>query len=253
MGLIGPLHFSRSRREEAAALRAALARAVVPRGTGQVGARVRLLGRPGESEGCARVSEGWLAKKVVAWAYEPITDSRISPPMHTRVLMISARVARESAKMHLRNMGCAWSSSIVSTCFLSLCACVSEPHGSQPKIEVPRRTLALPPVRRPDAPRDVGRSEARTLLSTAHTLANLSPDLGFEWHQEAPRSGVGVLGLKVCDARSEKRRVARVGDSAHLFGSIELTFVHDRPVLVVGDVRRQNGAPQCTFLTSIEW
>lgn len=178
MGLIGPPHFSRSRREEAAALRAALARAVVPRGTGQVGARVRLLGRPGESEGCARVSEGWLAKKVVAWAYEPITDSRISPPMHTRVLMISARVARESAKMHLRNMGYAWSSSIVSTCFLSLCACVSEPHGSQPKIEVPRRTLALPPVRRPDAPRDVGRSEARTLLSTAHTLANLSPDLG---------------------------------------------------------------------------
>ena len=77
-----------------------------------MGARVRLLGRPGESEGCARVSEGWLAKKVVAWAYEPITDSRISPPMHTRVLMISARVARESAKMHLRNMGCAWSSSI---------------------------------------------------------------------------------------------------------------------------------------------
>ena len=196
------------------------------------GGRVRLLGRAGESEGCARVSEGWLAKKVVAWAYEPITDSRISPPMHTRVLMISARVARESAKMHLRNMGYAWSSSIVSTCFLSLCACVSEPHGSQPKIEVPRRTLALPPVRRPDAPRDVGRSEARTLLSTAHTLANLSPDLGFEWHQEAPRSGVGVLGLKVCDARSEKRRVARVGDSAHLFGSIELTFVHDRPVLV---------------------
>ena len=237
MGLIGPPHFSRSRREEAAALRAALARAVVPKGTGQVGGRVRLLGRPGESEGCARVSEGWLAKKVVAWAYEPITDSRISPPMHTRVLMISARVARESAKMHLRNMGCAWSSSIVSTCFLALCACVSEPHGSHPKIEVPRRTLALPPVRRPDAPRDVGRSEARTLLSTAHTLANLSPDLGFEWHQEAPRSGVGVLGLKVCDARSEKRRVARVGDSAHLFGSIELTFVHDRPVLVVGDVK----------------
>ena len=156
--------------------------------------------------------------------------------MHTRVLMISARVARESAKMHLRNMGCAWSSSIVSTCFLSLCACFSALHGSQPKIEVPRRTLALPPVRRPDAPRDVGRSEARTLLSTAHTLANLSPDLGFEWHQEAPRSGVGVLGLKVkvCDARSEKRRVARVGDSAHLFGSIERTFVHDRPVLVVG-------------------
>ena len=45
------------------------------------------------------------------------------------------------------------------------------------------------------------------------------------------------MGLKVCDARSEKRRVARVGDSAHLFGSIELTFVHDRPVLVVGDVK----------------
>ena len=150
----------------------------MPRGTGQVGARVRLLGRPGESEGCARVSEGWLAKKVVAWAYEPITDSRISPPMHTRVLMISARVARESAKMHLRNMGYAWSSSIVPTCFLALCACFSALHGSQPKIEVPRRTLALPPVRRPDAPRDVGRSEARTLLSTAHTLANLSPDLG---------------------------------------------------------------------------
>ena len=148
------------------------------------GGRVRLLGRAGESEGCARVSEGWLAKKVVAWAYEPITDSRISPPMHTRVLMISARVARESAKMHLRNMGYAWSSSIVSTCFLSLCACVSEPHGSQPKIEVPRRTLALPPVRRPDAPRDVGRSEARTLLSTAHTLANLSPNLAFEWHHD---------------------------------------------------------------------
>ena len=148
--------------------------------------------------------------------------------------MISARVARESAKMHLRNMGCAWSSSIVSTCFLALCACFSALHGSQPKIEVPRRTLALPPVRRPDAPRDVGRSEARTLLSTAHTLANLSPDLGFEWRREAPRSGVGVLGWKVCDARSEKRRVARVGDSAHLFGSIELTFVHDRPVLVVG-------------------
>ena len=42
------------------------------------------------------------------------------------------------------------------------------------------------------------------------------------------------MGWKVCDARSEKRRVARVGDSAHLFGSIELTFVHDRPVLVVG-------------------
>ena len=165
--------------------------------------------------------------------------------MHTRVLMISARVARESAKMHLRNMGYAWSSSIVSTCFLSLCACVSEPHGSQPKIEVPRRTLALPPVRRPDAPRDVGRSEARTLLSTAHTLANLSPDLGFEWHQEAPRSGVGVLGLKVkvCDARSEKRRVARVGDSAHLFGSIERIFVHDRPVLVVGDVKTVTVTP----------
>ena len=115
MGLIGPPHFSRSRREEEAALRAALARAVVPRGTGQVGGRVRLLGRPGESEGCARVSEGWLAKKVVAWAYEPITDSRISPPMHTRVLMISARVARESAKMHLRNMGCAWSSSMINS------------------------------------------------------------------------------------------------------------------------------------------
>ena len=139
--------------------------------------------------------------------------------------------------MHLRNMGYAWSSSIVSTCFLALCACFSALHGSQPKIEVPRRTLALPPVRRPDAPRDVGRSEARTLLSIAHTLANLSPDLGFEWHQEAPRSGVGVLGLKVCDARSEKRRVARVGDSAHLFGSIERTFVHDRPVLVAGDVK----------------
>ena len=180
-----------------------------------------------------------------------LTDSRISPPMHTKVLMISARVARECAKMHLRNMGCAWSSSIVSTCFLSLCACVSEPHGSQPKIEVPRRTLALPPVRRPDAPRDVGRSEARTLLSTAHTLANLSPNLVFEWHQQAPRSGVGVLGWKVCDARSEKRRVARVGDSAHLFGSIELTFVHDRPVLVVGDVRRQNGAPQWAILTRL--
>ena len=167
--------------------------------------------------------------------------------------MISARVARESAKMHLRNMGYAWSSSIVSTCFLALCACVSEPHGSQPKIEVPRRTLALPPVRRPDASRDVGRSEARTLLSTAHmyTLANLSPNLAFEWHQQAPRSGVGVLGWKVCDARSEKRRVARVGDSAHLFGSIELTFVHDRPVLVVGVVRRQNGPPQWAILTSI--
>ena len=92
---------------------------MVPRGTGQVGARVRLLGRPGESEGCARVSEGWLAKKVVAWAYEPITDSRISPPVHTADLITSARVARESAKMHLRNMGYAWSSSIVSTCFLS--------------------------------------------------------------------------------------------------------------------------------------
>ena len=137
-----------------------------------------------------------------------------------RHLMISARVVREHAKMHLRNMGCAWSSSIVSTCFLALCACVSEPHGSQPKIEVPRRTLALPPVRRPDAPRDVGRSEARTLLSTAHTLANLSPDLGssgtnrrrevgwgcwvgrFATHA-AKKEGLRVLGtVRICSGRS---------------------------------------------------
>ena len=132
--------------------------------------------------------------------------------------------------------------------FLALCAWDSEPNGSHPKIEVPRRTLALPPVRRPDAPRDVGRSEARTLLSTAHALANLEiTRLGFEWHQQAPRSGVGVLGWKVCDARSEKRRVARVGDSAHLFGSIELTFVHDRPVLVVGSLDVKMVPPSASF------
>ena len=159
--------------------------------------------------------------------------------MHTRVLMISARVARESAKMHLRNMGYAWSSSIVSTCFLSLCACVSEPHGSHPKIEVPRRTLALPPVRRPDAPRDVGRSEARTLLSTAHTLANLSPDLGSSGTNRRREVGRGcwVGRGRFATQAAKKTRVARVEAQCAPFRVDRAHFVHDRPVFVVGDVK----------------
>ena len=81
-------------------------------------------------------------------------------------LIISARVARKHAKMHPGaqhgvcvvvinsvNMNIFW------LCARQWCAWHPKPHGSHPKIEVPRHTLALPPVPRPDAPHDVGRSE----------------------------------------------------------------------------------------------
>ena len=57
------------------------------------------------------------------------------------------------------------------------------------------------------------------------------------WGPEAPKRGEGVVGWKVCDAASEKRRGVRAGESAHLFGSIERTFVHDRPDFTDGDVK----------------
>ena len=172
MGLIGPPNFPSVRSEEAAALRAALARAVVPRGTGRVGGRVCLLGRAGESEGRAGVSEGLLARFVVAWAYKPITDSKTSPPERASVYVISARGARAGAKMYLRNMGSAWPSSIMPTCFLGSSAAFSISQFLSPKSEVFRRPLAAPPVSRPDAPHDVGGSEARRRHSTARARAN---------------------------------------------------------------------------------
>ena len=153
--------------------------------------------------------------------------------------------------MHLRNMGCAWSSSIVSTCFLSLCACVSEPHGSQPKIEVPRRTLALPPVRRPDAPRDVGRSEARTLLSTAHTLANLSPDLGSSGTNRRREVGWGCWVGRFA-THAAKKEGLRVWGPVRTFSgrSRSLSCTIDRCGSWV-TLRRKIGAPQWAILTSI--
>ena len=75
--------------------------------------------------------------------------------------------------------------------------------------------------------------------------------LEVAWRQEAPRRGGGVLGWKVCDAASEKRRGVRAGESASLFGSIEQTFVHDRPDFTDGDVKTRNGAAQRPILTSV--
>ena len=153
MGLIGPPNFPSVRSEEAAALRAALARAVVPRGTGRVGGRVCLLGRAGESEGRAGVSEGLLARFVVAWAYKPITDSKTSPPERASVYVISARAARAGAKMYLRNMGSAWPSSIMPTCFLGLVGCFLDITISQPQIRgfstPARRPACVTPRRTP--------------------------------------------------------------------------------------------------------
>ena len=125
MGLIGPLisRVFEARRQPRCALR--LRGLWCREASGKRGGRVRLLGRAGESEGRAGVSEGLLARFVVAWAYKPITDSKTSPPEHASVPVISARGARAGAKMYLRNMGSAWPSSIMPTCFLGSSAAFS--------------------------------------------------------------------------------------------------------------------------------
>ena len=72
MGLIGPPHFSRSRREEAAALRAALARAVVPRGTGQVGGAASVCsGEPGKVKGALGLVKVGSHKKLTPGLMSP--------------------------------------------------------------------------------------------------------------------------------------------------------------------------------------